>query len=74
MLLLHALLGKSAGPLIALAYSIIQADEITLGQLGAQFFALRSLRLDQLIYPDDPQGFLHAAACTIQAHRKYRKA
>lgn len=52
IILTHALLGKANLALFALAASILKSSEDERRTLGEWFFALRSARMDRLIYPD----------------------
>jgi hypothetical protein len=54
MILAHALSGKSTQSLVLLASTVITAEKNMIDLLSDQFFALRVLRTDRLIYPDDP--------------------
>jgi hypothetical protein len=53
MILTHAITGKSAWSLLALAYSVLTAEKATTELLREHFFLLAALRTDRLIFPEN---------------------
>ena len=69
IIIAHAMLGKSAWALVAVANSILTADEKTLELLSKYGLLFRFFQTDQLIFPENPSasGFLRLAQFKILA-------